>query len=310
MIREDLCHWILFICNMGREILGAIHVIAICPLMLSWTVNAQVALKADMQYVIENSCKRGLMLMSSEYALSDDSGQTFAFDGAEYVGKQTSMAVLVDGGYVTTSSVLYPWKYDDASKDYDAAVYSPVITEVEVLRPYSSEGWEDMTKTYDGERSQASADTSWHFVSNRAEGFRMDGGASSGKTEGWIVLLTSTSKEDSLAMTSYRHTVDLQQGRDLYDIPKNMTKAKVYGGIYVKPTYDEVGCIRLSLVGLILPEDSGWKMMRLSIASGAGRQLSPVGDVGKGAPSLTPIGGGQRSDDGTDETPRKRKSKK
>jgi len=247
------------------------------------------------------------MLMSSEYALSDGSGQTFAFNGAKYVGKQTAMAVLVEGGYVTDKAVLAPWTCDDASKYYDPAVYTPVITKAETLHPYDSEGWNDLTG-YEGERSDVPGDTSLCVVSNGGRGFRIDGAASD-NVEGWIVLLTSTSKEDSLAMVSYRHAMDLSQGTDLYDVPKNMTKATVHGGIYVNPTYDEVGCIRLSLVGLILPEEAGWKMLRLSpieVRDG----ISPAGDAKGGAPTLTPLGGGKPSDDGTDGTPRKRKSKK
>lgn len=218
--------------------------------------------------------------MCQEYQLEDTlTHKRYSLDNQPFFGKESSFAVLVEDGVVTSQTTAMPWLSDSNFVQYKNSKYRPILSRTSLMTSVDST-WRE-TGVLSSDAMQKLSDSTWVFVQDTVlnKGFIRDSLING--SDGWLVWLASEDGSD-LSLITYRYTASEQETL-LIDAPK--TDGVVYGGIFIVPSYEQVGRIDLKLCGILTPSVDKWLMTSVLPRMVDGKD-TPNGDK---QPTLTPL---------------------
>lgn len=234
-------------------------------------LNAQMpfTFKTSETLLIERSVSDGIVLIRQDYQLEDTvSHKRYSLDNRSYFGRSYSLGVFTDKGIVTGRNVVKPWEYDSNFEQYKNGKYRPVLSNTMARNPGDSV-WREIG-SFATDNIVELTDTSWISVSDTTlnKGFSID--TVSGHNDGWLIWLESTKEHAdtadlSLSINRYQLTIS-EDGTCTDDIRPFGNDSDRFGGLYIKPSFEHIGCIVLKLSGIIVNDNKSdqesWKFVK------------------------------------------------
>ncbi len=245
------------------------------------------------QQYVENAVRTGIFLTKHSFRICDKkSGDLFGLDGKDEFGSQYAFGVKVSGGILLTNRSVCPWLYD-ANFDKYKNDYSPVLFQA----LYS--GLEETPKydllDYEYDKKEVVVDTAvYRFMCNTfdGKGFTLDN--VTGKKDGWIVWIVAGGDSNpegngQLDFIVYRKEITVSKNGQSFEVDKPDGKLKILGGIYVVPTFKEVGIIEFQLCGVLALTNTSWRMYCPFIGKSE-NETEQIDNQQSSEMQLTPIG--------------------
>lgn len=284
--------------------------ISIIALLLCCVANAQLpqsAFNTPNQQLVELAVQKAVGLIRQEYQLEDTvTMRRYSWNHQPEFGKSTDICVKMQTGFITSDKILQPWNYDDKFNEYRDSIYRPVLSRTS-YKFVTDSVWTHCSYAEPLETAVLT-DEAWYDVVSPLfdyNGFGTD--TSVGKKDGWIVLLTTMDAEaenPEISLITYRHAISTEADITQYEIPSPSTNRNVVGGIYITPHYPDIGVLEFQLVGIIIPVDTKWYMLRICDDS------ITEEDIDAPAESLTEIEPETSSEDVTDNAGKKKQKQK
>lgn len=263
-------------------------------LLLSVSSFAQFSLGQSVgQQYVENAVRTGLFLTKHSFRICDEkSGDLFGLDGKDEFGSQYAFGVKVPGGILLTNRSVCPWLYDVNFEKYKDD-YSPVLFQA----LYS--GLEETPKydllDYEYDKKEVVVDTAvYRFMSSTfdGKGFTLDN--TTGKKDGWIIWVVAHENSNSesnvqLDFLVYRKEITVNKNGQWIEVDKPDGKQKILGGIYVVPTFKEVGIIEFQLCGVLAQANTSWRIYCPFIGKSESK-IEQIDNQQSSEAELTPIG--------------------
>lgn len=263
-------------------------------LLLSVSSFAQFSLGQSVgQQYVENAVRTGIVLTKHSFRICDEkSGDLFGLDGKDEFGSQYAFGVKVPDGILLTNRSVCPWLYDVNFEKYKDE-YSPVLFQA------SYSGLEGTPKfdllDYEYDKKEVLVDTAvYRFMSSTfgGKGFTLDNTA--GKKDGWTVwvIARENSNSDSnvqLDFLVYRKEITVSRNGQSFEVDKPDGKLNILGGIYVVPTFKEVGIIEFQLCGVLALTNASWRIYCPFIGKSES-ETEQIDNQQDSEAQLTPIG--------------------
>lgn len=263
-------------------------------LLLSVSSFAQFSLGQSVgQQYVENAVRTGIFLTKHSFRICDEkSGDLFGLDGKDEFGSQYAFGVKVPDGILLTNRSVCPWLYDVNFEKYKDD-YSPVLFQA----LYS--GLEETPKydllDYEYDKKEVVVDTAvYRFMSSTfdGKGFTLDN--TTGKKDGWTVWVIARENSNSesnvqLDFLVYRKEITVNKNGQWIEVDKPDGKQKILGGIYVVPTFKEVGIIEFQLCGVLAQANASWRIYCPFIGKSESK-IEQIDNQQSSDAELTPIG--------------------
>lgn len=233
--------------------------------MMTNLCQAQIFVKSSEQQFIEEAIKDGLFVAKQSFQICDkETGDLFGLNGKKEFGIQYSLGVKVPNGFVLTDQAIRPWLYDSKFGKYRDK-YDPIFYQAEFAELKESSVKYD-SLAYSIAQQEIVIDTTlYRFPSELfgGAGFRLEN--TLGKKEGWVVWITANNDTDlamtlDLNFTIYRKDITIDQKSQSFNIDKPNVDRTFIGGIYVIPTYTQIGVIEFHLCGILIPYKDNWRI--------------------------------------------------
>ena len=246
--------------------------------------QAQVFVKSSAQQMVEEAVGAGLYVLRQEYRLEDPStGKKYTWNNSPEFGHSISFCVIAENGYIVSDQAVKPWEYDSKYENYRDK-YIPVFTKSYGKSCFSGSDFSELPLLNPQECRPLGED--YVFVDDATlglRGFLMD--SASGDKDGWLIWLLSDNTEvpedGELSLLSYRHEMTLSENASVYEIRDCSTDQYVFGGIYVTPSYPEIGKVEYKIIGVVVKVGEKWNLLR---CSGADNQVSDPSGPGTAGP--------------------------
>ncbi len=232
--------------------------------VLAIDVQAQLAVRKSIatQWT-EDAIIASLFQTKQSFCIKDNkTGDLYGLNNKEVFGTEISLAVKVKGGYVITDKAISPWAYNAKF-----ATYRDNYTPVMVASEYAEFGSATKFDTLDITQSKLDEvqKSSLYIVKSdcfSSKGLTIDD--TEGTKKGWVVWVCADKDAD---MTK---VITPELICYSYDIESNKSKAvkmdapngkNILGGIYVVPTFYEIGQVEFRLGGLLCEKDEQWSLV-------------------------------------------------
>ena len=103
----------------------------------------------------------------------------------------------------------------------------------------------------------------------------------SDKNEGWVVWAVKEKSDnkdgnEKFNYLVYRHELNFEKGKTMYDVNDPKTDNPVVGGVYVLPEVTSIGVISFRLLGVLHSVNNKWKI--IPIVNDIKRSTAPKAD--------------------------------
>lgn len=257
-------------------------------MLLAITVNsiAQSGIFSPNQQLIEAAIKNGIIIICQSYQLEDTTThQRYGRYGNKEFGKSYSIGVKVNGGIVVTNKTMKPWEYDNNYSRYRDS-HKPILYQTTV-KELSDSSFTQINIGIDSIGSPHGISIISDTVSYNGQGFQHR--KYDGKTDGWIVLVTSPvdiqdcDSSRTVDHIIYRKNIEYHPDSLSYTIDVPQSTKKIWGGIFVVPQQTQIGELTFNLGGIIVETSpSSWQMFPIEDT------LYQVDNVTKPTDELTP----------------------
>ena len=162
-----------------------------------------------------------------------------------------------------TNRSVCPWLYDvnfDKYKnDYTPVLFQALYSGLEETATYN-------LLDYEYNEKEVVVDTAvYRFMSNTfdGKGFILDN--TTGKKDGWIVWIIAredSNSEDNIQLDFliYRKEITISKNGQSFEADKPEGKLNILGGIYVVPTFKEIGIIEFQMCGVLALKNTSWRI--------------------------------------------------
>lgn len=261
--------------------------------------HAQILVQSTEQEIIEKAVKPGLFMVKQSFQICNKkTGELYGLNGKKEFGIQYSIGVKIPDGICLPEKAVHPWiynnKYDKYKEEYTPRFYQSAFSELGEQIKFD-------TLDYVYAKQKILVDTLLYSISSKTfdgKGFVLD--YTTGKKEGWLVWLTANKDANfeqnaDIYYTIYRKTLNIDNKNNILvtDQP-NIGEQCFLGGIYVVPTYTEVGIIEFRLCGILVPNENKWKVYCPFIGWDKNKQSTQPSDMSDikddSFSELTPVG--------------------
>lgn len=211
----------------------------------------------------EDAVIASLFQTKQSFCVKDNkTGELYGLNNKEVFGTEISLAVKVKGGYVITDKAISPWVYNAKF-----ATYRDNYTPVMVASEYAEFGSAAKFDTLDIPQSKLNEvlKSSLYIVKSdifSSKGLMIDD--TEGTKKGWVVWVCADKNADmtkGIAPELICYSFDIESSKSKAVKMNAPNDKKILGGIYVVPTFREIGLVEFRLCGLLCEKDEHWSLV-------------------------------------------------
>lgn len=210
---------------------------------------------------IEDAVTSSLFLAKQSFCVKDNkTGELYGLNNKDVFGTEVSLGMKVKGGFLITDKAIAPWVYNTKFATYRDN-YTPVMVASEFAELESEMKFDslDISKSNEIQKSFLYFANSDVFSS---KGLEIDN--TEGTKKGWVVWVCTAQNADitkgiSPDIICYSYNVESNKSETVeMDTPDGKN---ILGGIYVVPTFHEIGQVEFRLCGLVCEKEGQWNLV-------------------------------------------------